>query len=330
MTIVPYILGSGSSAKAIAKSLSIIQILNPELKFKPLINLKRDSVLKNEIQTPSESLLCIATPHALHASRVLEADELNIRAIVCEKPSCVNLQQLNSLKKVKTPTAILHGYRQSWGIQTLKQMISNNELGEIICIEGRYWQSSAAERSLNMKSVEKGWKDKVDLSGEYDTYLDLATHWIDASSFLLNQVPSEISGWKSYINSLSQHRDTHLQLQLKYTENKRAYCSISKTVHGAGNHFEISVIGSKKSATWVFQNPDEIILGVGSDRHIISRKEKSYGSMQAPFHGVGWLEGYIEITSALIKKSFLNQASVYPSLEENLKTMESVLNIKWQ
>lgn len=146
MKIQPYVLGSGRAAQALLKSLAVLKITD-SFEFEEAIHVKRDQSLKGLTKKEVFSLLIIANPHALHAPKIIEADgEFNL--IITEKPVCTSLEEIEALKKVKTPVAVCHGYRQSWGIQTLKKMIQEGALGEIISIEGRYWQSSTAQRAL--------------------------------------------------------------------------------------------------------------------------------------------------------------------------------------
>jgi predicted dehydrogenase len=327
MTITPVILGSGRSGDAIAKSFAILNIMRPELKIMSPVRLERGASLVEEKNKYTNSLLCIANPHGLHADAILEADRAGYAGILCEKPACVNLDQLQALRSVKTPTAILHVYRQMWGIQTIKKMMLENKFGEIISIEGRYWQASTAERALTPGS--KGWKDDPKLTGDYDTYLDIGTHWVDAVNYLLGGVPDRISGWRSFTNAVSLHRDSHVHLTMNYPKT-RALGSISKTIHGATNHFEINIIGSRLAATWKFQEPDEIFIGEGRERRVLTRKDSELGSKQPPHHGMGWLEGYIEIANALVDDINQQGQKNYPTLTENLNTLEVMLKARWE
>lgn len=68
-----------------------------------------------------------------------------------------DLGQIQALKDVKTSVAILHGYRMMWGPQTLHQMLTAGEFGQIISLESRYWQSSVARLTKPQKrSLESG------------------------------------------------------------------------------------------------------------------------------------------------------------------------------
>lgn len=329
-TITPMILGHGRSGDAIAKSLACLALQKPDLPLAPSVWLARGADLKEERAKSPSAILCIANPHGLHAGAILAADQAGFDGILCEKPACVNLEQLQKLRNVKTPTAVFHGYRQMWGPQMLKQMLDQGQFGELIAIEGRYWQASVAERAVSSEmALAKTWKDDVTLSGEFDTYLDLGTHWLDAVCFLHGSLPSRIQGWRSYVNAPSAYRDSHIQVALDFRNGARAFGSISKTVHGSGNHFELNLIGSKLSATWEFLNPDEIVIGQGRERKTISRKNMDLGSRQSAYHGMGWLEGYIEIGSRLLTEVFEKQRANYPRLAENLDLLEAMLCTEW-
>ncbi len=322
--IQPYIVGSGRSALALERSLGVLnssgyQILEPQ-------RVKRNEALKKISQ--DFSLLLIANPHALHSERILEGSHENFDLIVSEKPACVSKDEIEKLKNIKSPVAICHVYRQSWGIQTINKMIQEGSLGEIIAIEGRYWQSSAAQASLHKAesyaSLQQ-WKNDTKLSGPFDALIDIATHWTDTVLFLAKTKVTKNDIWLSHINSENSHRDTHVHINLEFENKIKAMGSISKTVHGAGNHFEINVMGSKKTVTWNFLEADQLTIGEGTLSTKIRRNENTYGSGQSAFHALGWIEGYIEILKQSILHARGQSYVPYPTLAENLNMLELLL-----
>lgn len=327
MIIQPYVLGSGRAAQAILKSLSLLEIVDGNFSLSKAKILNRDQSLKGLVKKNEFSLLIIANPHALHAPRIVEADKEGFSLIVSEKPVCTSLEEIKVLSKIKTPLAVCHGYRQSWGIQTLKKMIEASEFGEIFAIEGRYWQSSTAQRALEKNSAQS-WKNDIKLSGPHDALLDIATHWADTANFLMPEKLEGISTWLNFANAESQHRDSHVHLLMSFQGDKRALCSVSKNVHGATNHFEVNVLGARLSATWNFLNPDILQVAAGPTQSILARKDTSRGSTQAPFHGVGWLEGYIEILRQAIKDVRGEEFIPYPNLKDALFLMEKLFTSK--
>jgi predicted dehydrogenase len=205
-----------------------------------------------------------------------------------------------------------------WGIQFLKKMGEEQEFGRLISIEGRYWQSSSAVKALTQMKTDS-WKNNPNLSGDYDVLLDLGTHWADTVTYLASSRIKSVHQWKSFINAEASHRDTHLHLTIDFENQMKSFGSISKTVHGAGNDFEIHLIGEKKSATWKFSKPDYLEISEGNSTSMIQKSTTTIGSGHWPHHGLGWIEGYVEIIKQALKKG------QYPTLQENLLLLENIL-----
>jgi len=326
--IQPFILGSGRAGQAIAKGIQIVALQEPDLGVAPPQWLKRGQALSEVTRGVEKPVLVVANPAGLHAEALATATEAGFFAVLTEKPVCVTLAEVAKLRELTARVAVMHVYRQMWGPQLLAQMLEAGELGEIISLESRYWQPSVAHRSLEGNPVVNDWKNDTQLNGNHDVLLDLGTHWADLIFFLMKERPVRSQGWASYINAEAPHRDTHLHLTFDFAKGARAFGSLSKVVHGATNGFEVNVLGAKGSATWNFLAPDELILGKGRDRTVITRKDSAMGGKQPPFHGMGWLEGYTEI----IRQAFFDLADqpfrAYPTLGEGLDVVDALLSIK--
>lgn len=325
MQFQPFILGRGMSGRAIAKALSVIDIIDSEIDIAPPIQLERGRALAGLTGDYENPVLCIGNPHGLHAQCVIDAEAAGFREIIVDKPVCVKADDIERLRSVTADVAVLHGYRRMWGPQTIAWMIDQGELGEIIAIEGRYWQSSAARLAVSDDPPkDKTWKSDVELAGAYDTLVDLGTHWVDLMLALAGERPRSSRIWLSYANAPSPTRDTHAQIYLEFP-SFRAMGSVSKTSHGSGNDLEFSVLGTKRSVSWCGQQPDEIKMGRGNVVTLCRRGAGRYGSQHPPFHGLGWLEGYVEILHSFLMKRAGRDAPPVPTLEDGLAVMEVVL-----
>lgn len=322
MQINVFVLGSGRAARALVESLKIVEVICTTVSVASIRTLARGESLKGVTRGVANPVLFIANPHGLHAQAILDAEAEGFELIICEKPAAVSRTEVEALRHVQTPVAICHGYRQTWGVQTLRAQIEAGDFGQIIAIEGRYWQSSAAKASLSADK-KANWKNDPALGGTADALIDISTHWLDAAFFLLGEhVPLEKNIGLSYVNAEATHRDTHVNLNFRFGSGARVFASVSKTVHGASNHFEINVIGSKRYAAWRFMEPDVIEVGLGSEKRIVSRRtDEVFGSGHPPHHGTGWLEGYIEI----LKIALGADSGVYPTLTEHLNVLDVVL-----
>lgn len=327
MPISPFIIGRGMAAQALQKCLAILSLQYPEWDIQKAITIPRDQKPTFPAGCPNPVLL-IANPHGLHASAILEGEKTGFKAIVVEKPACVNLKEVTLLESVKIPVAVCHVYRQMWGPQTLKQMVQAGEFGDLISIEGRYWQSSAAKKALAQDITPHPWKNDPVLSGGYDTLVDIGAHWLDTAAFLMGGTDFKGTAWLSYANAEAPHRDTHVHLNLEFLGERRALGSISKTIHGAANDFEVNVIGTKQSAAWNFMNPDGIWVGKGGSRTFVPRKDTGMGSHQPAFHALGWLEGYLEILRQVFLELEGKGPGNYPDLKTNLKVLRSLFSLE--
>ena len=117
-----------------------------------------------------------------------------------------------------------------------------------------------------------------------------------------------------------------MHLYLKFANDRSALASISKTIHGATNNFEYTVIGSRGSATWRFLQPDEVEYGTGNGTRMIRREVANPSSGSSSFHGHGWLEGYIEITHQTLRQAAGLSWKPVPTLKESLDAMDVLLN----
>jgi predicted dehydrogenase len=150
-------------------------------------------------------------------------------------------------------------------------------------------------------------------------------HWVDAALFLAQDAPVRTSLWLGYAAAEAPHRDSHVQLAATLGRGARLFASISKAYHGATNRFEVDVIGTRGTASWNFLRPDQLELGAGSGSRVLTRREAESGARQPPFHGVGWLEGYVEILRRAVA-GLGGAPADYPALGPHLDMLELLLS----
>jgi predicted dehydrogenase len=325
-SIAPLVVGSGMAGQAVMKSLAIVAQIDPDLSILPYQPLRRGELLESRCSDSALNVLFIANPSGLHAPLIVEASKLDIRAIAVDKPVCVRPGEISMLQDIRTPVTVFHGYRSMWGTKTIKELIESGQLGEVFSFECRYWQSSSAQSAVHGSVEKRAWKNDPELNGPTDTLADLGSHVVDMCLHLMSDSPLESRFWVSYRNSPAAHRDTHVHMTLTFAGDRRAIASISKTVHGASNCFEYTVVGTKGAATWRFLQPDEVELGTGNRTTVIRRQNQSLSSGSSPFHSFGWLEGYIEITRQTLRMAAGMEYSPIPTLPEAL----SVMNVLFQ
>jgi len=311
--IQPLIVGRGSAGRALRHALAIY----PEAVAPPRW-LDRDAPLPAP-QDPGTALLVLANPHALHAPRLLEAATRGYRYAICEKPAAVDLAQASQLEGLPLHTWICHGYRLLWGPEELKRAWDAGAFGDIVSVEGRYWQASAAAGRAPVT-----WKDDPALSGAADVLLDLGTHWADLVTHLFGRLPDVTAVRRWYANAASPHRDTHVHVTMDFG-SARSFGSVSKTAHGSGNVLELHVLGQRAAARWSFSQPDVITWGEGRTKRTTVRPAADWPSRPAPFHGLGWIEGYARLVGEVIGEMAGDKPARAPTLAEHLGIVRCLL-----
>ncbi len=322
--ITPFLIGSGASGQALSRALLLAHAKHPDLTVAPIVKLARGQSLE-VVAAAARPLLLVANPHGLHAAVLGEASRRGIADIIAEKPACVTLEQAESLAAIPSPVAICHGYRQMWGPRRLAELHRGGELGRLIAIEGRYWQSSAAARAVTGERKDS-WKNDPAINGPFDTLVDLGAHWADLAVFCAGGLPAEARVWLTRAGGEAAHRDTHVHLTMRWAQGAHAIASISKIWHGAGNHLELHLVGTRGRASWSFASPDSVEIARGGE---LTRVPRGAGdgsaSGQAPFHGLGWLEGYLSIVENTLLRMAGRPAGPVPTLAEHLGVMRVLL-----
>jgi predicted dehydrogenase len=326
--ISPVIVGRGMAGRAIRKSLAIVAQTDTALTLLPEKCVARDTPLSSYLSKDAINVLFLANPSGLHAQSILAAAAAGFDAIAADKPVCVRPDEIPLLRNIDLPVSVFHGYRVLWGPRTIKDMIVQGELGDLFAFESRYWQSSIAQMALKGTEDKRSWKNDPHLNGPWDVLTDLGSHVADLCLYLMAEIPIESRCWVSYCNSPAEHRDTHVHLSVKFPGGKGAMASISKIAHGAANDFEFTVFGSRGTATWRFLRPDEVDFGAGSRRVLLRREIPNPSSESASFHGLGWLEGYVEITRQTLRRICGLSFNEIPTLHESLDAMKLLLNAR--
>ncbi len=309
----PLIVGRGAAGKALRHALAMY----PD-EVAPAMWHERGAPLP-EPEDPDRALLVVANPHALHAPTLLEAAKRGYRFAISEKPAAVNRDQIESLTELPMATWICHGYRLLWGPQELNRALAAERFGTLISIEGRYWQSSATRARAG-----DSWKDNPELGGRFDVLLDLGSHWVDLVTHIYGCLPDKTSVRRWYVNAASPHRDTHVHLTMEFGDVV-SFGSISKTVHGRGNSLEINIVGERASASWSFEKPDVIVWGDGASSSTQVRDKAELPARPAPFHGLGWMEGYGRVVGEVVAQMHGRRPANAPTLAEHLGVLRCLL-----
>lgn len=197
-------------------------------------------------------IVVIATPHELHYEQAKLALEAG-KHVVVEKPFTTTIKQAKELYRIannkKIVLAIFYNRRFDADFLTIKKLIGNNSLGDIISIESHFDRF----RPIPKKDA---WREKK--GPQSGIWWDLGPHLIDQALQLFG-VPNDIDA------DIGMQRDgqadDYFNVTFKYNGGKRIRLHASCIVRDFG--FRFRVHGTKGSALFKELDVQESQLRAG-------------------------------------------------------------------
>ncbi len=197
-------------------------------KIFPGICIERD--YRRVLADPSVEAVVVATPTSTHYE-IVRAALLAGKQVLCEKPICTTSREAQELIEVadeqKLTLMVGHVFLFNSGILKLKELIEAGELGRIHYL-------SAVRTNLGPV--------RTDVNAAFD----LASHDISIFNWLLGSTPNLVSGIGA--SFLQNNIEDVVFISLKYPNE--VFANIQASWLDPKKVRKISVVGSKKMATW--------------------------------------------------------------------------------
>lgn len=242
----------------------------------------------------------ILTPTPLHTEIILALLEADI-PIICEKPIVSSKDEIAIIEKALDPDkhflVITNNYSGYPMVRELQEKIRNNELGTILHVRFKMPQESFLRPPKSIKYPQK-WR----LTDAFIPMisLDLGTHLHHLSYFLLQEEPTKVMA--TYDKFSKYDVIDNVNMFLKYESGIKGNIWLSKTAIGNRNGLHIEIYGSKASAIWhqempeqltiAYTNGDKVMIDRGSDSQSITNP--LYNRM-TPGHPAGFIEGFANL-----------------------------------
>lgn len=320
---------------------------------------------KSLLADPSIQAVHICTPNVLHypmAKAALEAG----KAVLCEKPltmSSAEARELVDLAAAKNlPNCVNHNLRYYPVVQHVRQMIAKGELGDILIVQGTYYQdwllydtdyNWRVERAHNgalraMGDIGSHWMDMIQhLSGQKITSLCADLQTFHKSRKKPNKAVETFTGKKlapEDYTDIPMDTDDFGSVLLRLGDRTRGCFSVSQMSAGCKNRFNWEIFGTKKGVGWNQERPDELWIGERNEPNRILIKDPSMlDPKAATFADLpgGHSEGYDDAHKQVYKRFYAKVADPnapvdYPTFADGLwgmicleKVLESATNGKW-
>jgi predicted dehydrogenase len=265
----------------------------------------------------------VATRNQTHAEISSNAIKAG-KHVICEKPLGCNTKETASLlKDVSTSNlvhALCHNLRFYPLVHQLRTLVMQGELGRIHTVHGSYLQDWLC------MDTAYNWRLDPKESGELSTTSDIGSHWLDLVQFITGlQITSVISHLQTVIPvrriSNKSDQETNVTISnedsacvlLELDTNVMGTLLVSQVAHGHKNILSIEVNGTKASAAWNTERPNELWLGYRDKPNQVMISDASLLSDEAKaVAGPGHTKGIMDTWHQFLK-------SVYAEIRSNKK-----------
>jgi predicted dehydrogenase len=317
------------------------------------------------LESDQVDVVHITTPNRFHSAMSLAALRAG-KHCICEKPLAMSSKETAAIVKVaaRAPQVFSVGYNIRFypAVLQLRRAVARGDLGEIIHVHGSYFQDWL------LKDTDYNWRLLPEEGGKLRAVADIGTHWMDTVSFMLGtkitrvlahlgtyhkqrkrplgevQTFTKASRDQKYVSYPVQTED-YATVMLEFANGVHGGFGVSQVAAGRKNCVRIEVYGSKRSAWWNSEEPNEIVYGTRDDGNICSvRNTPGFSEDIAGFtdYPAGHIEGFPDTFKMFYRQVYGAVASGKPSeplfatAEDGhweVKTCEAILkssqNRKW-
>ena len=233
------------------------------------------------LRSPEVDVVHIAAPNRFHCEMSLAALKAG-KHCICEKPLAMDTRETARIVKLAkasgTVFAVNYNVRFYPAVLQMRQWVANGDLGEIIHVNGSYFQDWL------FKDTDYNWRLLPQEGGKLRAVADIGTHWMDTASFVLgakiNSVFADLATWHQTRKrplgevqtfakagadmkyaSYPVKTEDFASVLLQFSNGARGNLGVSQVAAGRKNCIRIEIYGSKKSAWWCSEEPEMLRVG---------------------------------------------------------------------
>ncbi|WKL53044.1 Gfo/Idh/MocA family oxidoreductase [Pseudomonas kielensis] len=246
-------------------------------------------------------LVAITTPNHLHYPMAMAALSAG-KAVYCEKPLAVNLEQANAMhlaaKDAGVVTRVGYSYQHNPIIGLARELIQSGRLGEIISFQGEFSEDFMADPASPWS-----WRCEAEHAG--GALADLGSHLLGMARYLLGNVEAVCADSQTVhrqrpATAGSQEQrtiavDDQAHALLRFASGARGTFSSSWLKHGYKNHLSFEISGTQGTLSFDQERLNELRLyRIGQDgfqRLLAGPSLPGYAAFSpAPGHQLGYNE----------------------------------------
>lgn len=308
------------------------------------------------------SAVHICAPNDLHYEMANAAMQAG-KHVLCEKPLASTVAEASSMvalaKQQGLANCTLYNVRAYPQVQNMRRMCEAGEFGDIYVVQGTY--------SQDWLLYDTDWNWRIE-QGPSRTFADIGTHWCDLAEHITGQRITSLCAdlhtfhktRKKPKHSVETFAGKTLQpneydevaitsedfgaMMFAMGENTRGSLTVSQVSGGRKNRLFIEVFGSKASAAWTGEAPDDLWIGHRNGPNEIQIKDpvlmrpeaRSYTDLPGG-HSEGYPDTFKQIFRRFYRRVMDAKAPVdYPTFEDGIRqlrvldaVLESSRQKKW-
>lgn len=292
----------------------------------------------------------ICTPNAQHFP-MAKAALLASKHVLCEKPLATSIEEAKELvelaKRQKLRAGICHNLRFYPMVQQMRSLREAGELGEILVAQGTYSQDWL------LYDTDWNWRVDSKAGGPSRCMADIGSHWFDMVEHVTGlRVISLCADLQTFHKTRKQPKHTvetfagktlrpddyvatpvdtedFGAVVFRMGERARGAMTASQVSAGRKNGLRVEIYGSKASAAWAQERPDELWIGkrdggnsiIIKDPSLLTNQARSFADLPG-----GHSEGYDDTFKQIFRRfyaSISDPSAVpeYPQFTDGLRQM---------
>ena len=320
-------------------------------KFADDVSIDRSTGDYRDLLTDTEiEAVHICSPNSLHFEQAMTSMEAG-KHILCEKPLASSVDEGRTMLAMAQEKDLVHctlyNMRAYPQVQQMRRMREAGLFGDIRIVQGTY--------SQDWLFLDTDWNWRIE-SGKSRTFADIGTHWCDMAEHVTGlRITSLSADLETFIKTRKKPKGQVETFQGKelcpdeYTETPidtedfgsvqfkmgaatRGAMTTSQVSVGRKNRLFMEIFGTKGSAAWNQERPDELWLGHRDRPSEILLKdsvlyeEKARGFADLPG---GHSEGYDDTFKQTFRRFYQvvadrNAPVEFPTFEDGIRQLEIV------
>ena len=302
------------------------------------------------LRDPSIDAVHVCTPNALHFSMARDA-LLAGKHVMCEKPLAITVPEAQELTTLAVRqgvrNAVCHNIRFYPMVQQMRSMRESGELGEILVVQGTYFQDWL------LYDTDWNWRVDAQAAGTSRVMADVGSHWFDLAEHItglrvtslcsdlqtfhqtrkkpkqaVETFANKLLGVQDYLETPVDTEDFGAVL-FRMGPRARGSATVSQVSAGRKNRLVIEICGTKSSVAWDQERPDELWVGHRENANQIFVKDPSLLESRArAFADLpgGHSEGYDDTFKQIFRRFYASirapdEKPDYPQFADGLRQL---------